>query len=207
MKKFLIICVLLTILPQAGFGEVYYPPTIYVKPDPYSQAAQGIGALLGALIQGAQQAKSQQEYEKWVQQTQTNLNELANGVTSFMRNSIGVNGVEATFNHLHNVLYSDGFTPSVNVSNGIAAITTTSVEGNSQFWSELSINMNTQQCRTVIKLSPSGIQAVSVSAFTMPQQQIQQQSNLKSAINFNYRKTDHLQRIFIVKRALIKSTL
>ena len=32
-------------------------------------------------------------------------------------------------------------------------------------------------------------------------------SILKSAINFNYRKTDHLQRIFIVKRALIKSTL
>jgi membrane-associated protease RseP (regulator of RpoE activity) len=174
-----IVCVLTVFsmfAPQLVYAEVYYPPTIYVRPDPSYQAAQGIAALLGALIQGANQRKSQQEYEQWVQQTQGRMNELAKGNTDFLRGSIEQNGIDATFNYLHDFLYSEGFTPSANISNGIAAITTTSIEGDVQYWAEHSINMNTQQCRTVIKLSPPGLQAVSVSPFTLPQPQASENS-------------------------------
>ena len=178
MKKVVISLFLMFCFVVPGWADVYYAPgPVYVKPDPGYQAAQGIGALLGALIQGANQQKAQAEQAKIIKDAQDRINKLASEEATSMSNNIFQHGLDATWNGLDNALYSMGLTPQKNISGGIAVMTTAqNLEGGVRFLREYSINMNTSQVRCIVEVLPIGLRAVSVAKYTLPQPQIQPQA-------------------------------
>jgi hypothetical protein len=175
-----LVCVLVAVFilcPQLVYAEVYYPPTIYVRPDPSYQTGQAIGSILGALIQRSQLESAEREREKAEREFQENKRKIQQYFDTTTRQetadivkAISNMGLEATWNAMSNLGYDKGLTPYKNVSNGIATISITeNLDGGLQIFREYSINLNTQQCRCVLRLSPIGVESVYVEPFYLSQ--------------------------------------
>jgi hypothetical protein len=163
---------------STSYADVYYatPPTVYVRPDPSYQMGQTIGNLLGAMIAGANQRAEQEarvEREREIlQQIQSNIDNFVRSEATSLGAAISEYGPQPIWDYLINQVYSSGFTPYTNVSNGIATLEYSKhYNDGSQMIYEYSINTLSQQCRSVVTISPIGMQASSTSSYTPPQRQ------------------------------------
>jgi hypothetical protein len=183
MKQLLavIVCifgVVIAFCPQVVDADVYYhyqtPNRIYVGPDPYTQ----LGHLLGAMIQSSNQRAAQQKQEKLRKEIQATIDKNAQDDVSAMIKIASSDGVYGLWSAMEQVAYSAGATPYKNIAEGIATLSyAQEIENGIQIFREYSININTQQCRAIIKLLPIGMQSVYVSYYpSSVQEQFQNQA-------------------------------
>ncbi len=100
IRRFFIFAFFLFICPFSASAAVYYPPTVYVRPDPSYQNSQALGNLLSALIQASNQnaqaerdAKQQRELQNFINGVRQSMKEMARNEANFYAKSASEYGV------------------------------------------------------------------------------------------------------------------
>ncbi|MDR3331715.1 MAG: PDZ domain-containing protein [Synergistaceae bacterium] len=184
MKRVLFAVALLACFVFPAGADVYYyqnPSTVYVRPDPSYEAGKALGNLLGAMIQSSNQKAAQQEQEKAIRELQNTMDNIVKSDTSYICDVIYQSGLEVAWSEIDKYIYSLGSTPYKNISDGIAVMSFTKyLNDGFQLYQEYSINMRTQQCRSVVRFSPGGPEAVYVATYILPQRQISETEAVSS---------------------------
>lgn len=96
-------------------AAVYYPPTVYVKPDPSYQTSQAIGSILSSLItlsqknaQAKREAKQQQELQNIISNIRQQIRNTAKIEADYMAECAGKYGVPQTIKAAMALLNNNG---------------------------------------------------------------------------------------------------
>lgn len=124
LRRIFLITLFVFLCPIAASAAVYYPPTVYVRPDPSYQNSQAIGNLLSALIQASNQnakaereAKYQRELQNIIKGVRQQMKERARNEANYVAKAASEYGVTPVIKTMIEYLNKQGMYSEVGSKN------------------------------------------------------------------------------------------